>query len=87
MPTPASGSAERRLRRDDPDVGGGRQLQPAAEGMAVQRRDQSACRSRGQPVEDAVALAHPVPREVERRHRPPGVDIGAGAEGLLAGRR
>ena len=74
---------QRRPRRHHPDVAGGRQLQPAAEGVPVQRRDRRLAQPR-QPVEDPVPLAHPVPREVERRHRPPGGDVGPGAEGLLA---
>ena len=43
----------------------------------------SACKPR-QPVEDAVPLAHPVAREVDRAPVGPGGDVGAGAEGAVS---
>ena len=79
MPSAGLGQAELDLRLGDADVGGGGQFQAAAERMAVERGDHRHAQPR-QPVEDAVAVAHPGVPEIERRQPRPGLDVAAGAE-------
>ena len=78
------GQGKRRLGRHHADVAGGRQFQPATEGMAVSERRWSACDSRARRSKMRCPLAHPMPRELGRRQVAPGVDICARAEGPVA---
>ena len=65
----------------DPQVGRGRELQPAAERRPVQHRDQRLAQA-GEAVEDAVAVPDPAPPHVERLEPAPGDDVRTAAEGL-----
>ena len=65
--------AELGLFLGDADVGGGGKLQPSAERMAIEGGHQRHPQAR-QPVEDTVAVAHPVLAHLQRRQLAPGRD-------------
>ena len=75
------GEAELDLRFGDAEIAGDRQFQPAAQRMAGQHGDGRLPQPR-QPVEDAMAVAHPLHLEIGGAHLRPGLDIAAGAKAL-----
>ena len=64
-------------------VGGRGELEPAAEGDAVEHGDHRLAQPRP-AVEDAVPLADPATPELQRPELTPLGDVGTGAEGLGA---
>ncbi len=75
------GEAKLDLGFRDTEIAGGGQFQPAAQRVAGEDRYRWLAQP-GQPVENAMAVAHPLHLEIRGAHGAPGLDVAAGAKSL-----